>query len=102
MRGRKNKYKNNLALRRKAEQKMPNGMYTWCEFLGAVSHTSDNLSDRLQQEFHEYSDLLLQDLEIHNENIHELICSYCNLSIQERFVIGPCGDSNVCINVLQL
>ena len=75
---------------------MANGVYSWREFLKVVSHTSDTLSERLQQEFSENGELLLQDTENHVENIHELICTSCNLNIHERFVIAPCGDSNVC------
>ena len=96
VRGRKKVTKNNLVLRRKAEQKLSEGVYTWREFLGAVSHTSDTLSDRLQQEFHENRDLVLQDLEINTEANDQIICSNCNLNILEKFMIGPCGDYNVC------
>ena len=48
------------------------------------------------EDFSENEDLLLQDAEILVENAHQLICTNCNLNIQEKFVIGPCGDLNVC------
>ena len=96
VRGRKKSTKSNLSLKGKAEKNLSNDIYSWREFLKVVSHTSDNLSERLQQEFSENEDLLLQDAEIPVENTHQLICTSCNLNIQERFVIAPCGDSNVC------
>ena len=50
----------------------------------------------LQQECSENGDTLLHDTKTHVGDTHEFVCTRCNLNIQERFVIGPFGDSNVC------
>ena len=65
-------------------------------FWKAISHTSETLSERFQQEFSENGDFLLQYLEIYLENTHQLICSGCNLDIQEKLWLAHGGDSNVC------
>ena len=98
VRGRKQKTKRNLILRRKAEQDLSNGVYNWRGFLGVVSHTTDSLAHRLQQEFRENGDELLDDHEIHLETSDQdqIICPLCHLNIHQRIMIAPCGDFNIC------
>ena len=35
-------------------------------------------------------------MEIEPENNDQFVCGVCNLQIWERFMITPCGDTNVC------
>ena len=101
MRGRKKSTISNLSRRRNAEENLINGVYSWRKFLGVVSYTSDSLTERLQQEFSENEELFFQDVETNVENSNQLICSNCNLDIQERYMIGPCGHYNVCFQCIQ-
>ena len=96
VRGRKKSTIDNLALWRIAEQKLSNGEYTWKKLLEVFSHTTKKLSERLEEQFNENRELLLQDVEIEQENYDQFVCGVCNLQIWERFMITPCGDTNVC------
>ena len=98
VRGRKESTKRNLSVRRAAESKLSDGVYTWREFLGAVSYTTDSLSQRLQKEFRDNGDQLIDDHEIYLETNgnDQINCTRCHLNIQQRMVISSCGHSNIC------
>ena len=97
VRGPKKSTQNNKSLKRLAEEKLANNVYTWQEFLSALSYISDSLVKRLQQEFKENGDQVLNDDNIYVEPIthDEFICSSCNLNFQQRFMLS-CGHSNIC------
>jgi hypothetical protein len=67
------------------------------EFLGIVSHTNDTLVDKLQDDFRENKDRIIDDDEIDFDpkDYGKGCCLKCHLKIYEKVVLS-CGHSSTC------
>jgi len=90
-----------LELRRDAEallkSKDPEKKISWIEFLEIVSHTNDTLVDKLQDDFRENKEQIIDDDEIDFDPKDNGVgcCLKCHLKIYEKVVLS-CGHSSTC------